>query len=79
MHMRDVSTAIRGAWLLGAMLALSATTAQAINFTFGEQGEATINTTITVGSGWRMENRASDLVGKANLNPNVCAGQYQSC
>jgi hypothetical protein len=79
MNMRDVSTAVRGAWLLGAVLAISATTAQAINFNFGEQGEATINTTITVGSGWRMENRASDLVGKANLNPNVCAGQYQSC
>ncbi len=37
-----------------------------------------LNTTITVGGAWRMQNRASDLVGKSNLNRNVCA-DYQSC
>lgn len=53
--------------------------ATAINFNFGSQGEAVINTTITVGAGFRMQDRALDLVGKANLNPDVCAGQFQSC
>ncbi|MEO8993908.1 MAG: DUF1302 family protein, partial [Rhodanobacter sp.] len=37
-----------------------------------------LNTTVTVGAAWRMQNRASDLVGKSNLNPDVCA-QTQSC
>lgn len=74
--------ATRRAWK--GLLALSGwlavtSVAQAINFNFGSQGEATINTTITLGAGWRMEGRADDLVGKANLDPSVCAGQFQSC
>lgn len=47
--------------------------------------EGVLNTTITVGAQWRMQNRSSDLVGKANLNPNLCGRGadglplYQSC
>lgn len=37
-----------------------------------------LNSTITIGAEWRMQNRASDLVGKSNLDPNDCAN-YQSC
>ncbi|PTU33244.1 DUF1302 domain-containing protein [Stenotrophobium rhamnosiphilum] len=37
-----------------------------------------LNTTITIGGAWRMQNRAADLVGKSNLNPDVCA-DFQSC
>lgn len=38
-----------------------------------------LNTTFTVGGAWRIQNRSENLVGKANLNPNVCGGQLQSC
>ncbi|HEX4871234.1 MAG TPA: DUF1302 family protein [Nevskiaceae bacterium] len=39
----------------------------------------TLNSTITLGGAIRMQDRAADLVGKANLNPDVCAGANQSC
>lgn len=45
----------------------------------------TLNTSITLGAQWRMEKRANDLVGKSNLDPNVCGRApdggilYQSC
>jgi hypothetical protein len=66
-------------FVLCAVLGGTTTPAQALNFKMPGDGEATINTTITLGAGWRMENRANDLVGKGNLNPDVCGGQYQSC
>ena len=76
--MRITTRGFRCAWL-AVLLAAVVPAAYAINFNFGDQGEATINTTITLGAGWRMQERAADLVGKANLNPNVCAGPFQSC
>src|SRR5688572_26616949 len=39
----------------------------------------TLNTTMTIGAGVRMQDRASDLVGKGNLNPGLCGGDAQSC
>jgi hypothetical protein len=45
----------------------------------GQTLSGVLNTTVTVGAAWRMQNRSADLVGKGNLNPNVCAGQLQSC
>ncbi len=30
------------------------------------------NTSVQIGAQWRMEARSDDLVGKANLNPNLC-------
>mgnify|MGYP001953949292 CR=1 FL=1 len=67
-------------FLIGAAVMLGVVpAAQAINFNFGDQGEAVINTTITIGAGWRMQDRALDLVGKSNLDPDVCGGQFQSC
>lgn len=62
-----------------ALAVLTSPVALAINFNFGSEGEATINTTITLGAGWRMQDRALDLVLKANLDPGVCGGQFQSC
>lgn len=45
----------------------------------GKAVSGVLNTTLTAGAGWRMQSRSADLVGKGNLNPNVCAGQLQSC
>lgn len=48
----------------------------------GESIEAVLNTSITLGAGLRMQDRSSDLVGKSNLDPQVCTGPngaYQSC
>ncbi len=70
----------------GALLALGTVlltplSASALSFE-ADVGDAAINgvlnTTITVGGASRMQNRAADLVGKSNLNPNVCA-DFQSC
>src|SRR5581483_4243005 len=37
-----------------------------------------LNSTVTLGAAWRMQGRDQDLIGKANLNPDVCYG-HQSC
>jgi hypothetical protein len=62
------------------------TGAQAMTFEIpaygGQTIDALMNTSITVGAGVRMQNRSADLVGKANLDPQVCTGPngaYQSC
>lgn len=61
--------------------ALSAPSVQAVTFEMdvGDGISGTLNTTATLGAGWRMQDRSSDLVGKANLNPDVCGGIAQSC
>ena len=41
--------------------------------------EGTLNNVVTVGAQLRTEERSEDLVGKFNLNPDVCRGVYQSC
>jgi hypothetical protein len=69
-----------GLFALGA--ALLAPAAGAITFDIGEDISGTLNTVTTVGAGIRMQDRAVDLVGKANLNPGVCGGPSaanQSC
>ncbi len=38
----------------------------------GEGVSGTINTAITFGAGWRMEDRADHLIGFGNLDPTVC-------
>jgi len=60
---------------------LGAPVAQAITFDIGDIS-GTLNTQMTLGAGIRMEDRAVDLVGKANLDPGVCGGPSaanQSC
>jgi len=65
-----------------AALVTLAPKALAVDFNF-QAGDtavsAVLNNTVTFGASWRIEDRAEDLVGKANLNPTVCSGQYQSC
>ena len=41
--------------------------------------DGTLNNTVTVGAQMRMEKQSTDLIGKANINPGVCGGIYQSC
>ncbi|MES2490870.1 MAG: DUF1302 family protein, partial [Pseudomonadota bacterium] len=65
----------------GLVLCLSAgyaPLASALEFTVpfnDEEIAGTLNTTLTVGVGMRMQNQSSKIVGKGNLNPDVCAGQ----
>lgn len=66
---------------------LGAATNPAFALTFdlpvGDQSvSAVLNTSITVGAGLRTQDPSSDLIGKANLDPQVCTGPngaYQSC
>jgi hypothetical protein len=81
----DRSALLRAAWLAACLL--QAPQAAALSFTLDEAGEwsAVLNTTITAGAAWRMQDRSSDLVGKSNLNPDVCGrtpegnALYQGC
>jgi len=65
----------------GLVLCLSAAyvpQARALEFTVpfdGEEIEGTLNTTLTVGAAMRMQGQSSRIIGKGNLNPDVCAGQ----
>jgi hypothetical protein len=63
------------------LLLLQAPAVNAIQFTldYGNGVEGTLNTTVTAGAGWRMQDRSVNLVGKANNNRNVCGGIAQSC
>jgi len=64
----------RSLWLVG-LAATAPLTAQATSFDFGLGGESlngVINTNISVGAQWRVENRANDLVAKNKVNPNFC-------
>lgn len=71
------------------MLALASGQASALNFDvpgfFNDQTiEGVLNTTITAGAAWRVESRADDLVGKADLNPQLCGREngklrWQGC
>lgn len=38
----------------------------------GEGLSGKLNTAVVLGAAWRMEDRATHLIGKANLNPGVC-------
>ena len=50
------------------------------DFSIGDtQFSAVLNNTATLGASWRIESRSDDLVGKSNLNPDVCSGAFQSC
>lgn len=65
---------------LAAGCLLNPLSAQAISFDFLDgKLQGVLNTAVTVGGAWRMQDRASELIGKANLDPGVCAAVYQSC
>ncbi|SFF49122.1 Protein of unknown function [Fontimonas thermophila] len=67
--------------LLAAAAWTGSFSAHALSFELDDDGQwsGVLNTTMTLGVGWRMQDRAADLVGKANLDPEVCSRQYQSC
>lgn len=72
----------RGWGLLLVSVLLASGPARAITFEWGDTLSGTLNTMVTAGAGMRMQDRSSDLVGKGNLNPSVCAGPsaaFQSC
>ncbi|HSW11642.1 MAG TPA: DUF1302 family protein [Solimonas sp.] len=77
-HLRPLRPRIRAFALLGL---LACGSAQALTFSAGEETplNGVLNTSITLGGAWRMEQRADDLIGKANLDPGLCGGRYQSC
>jgi len=48
----------------------------------GSDVEATVNTSLTAGGAIRMQSQSTALIGKTNLNPQLCTGPngaYQSC
>ncbi|MGB1581112.1 MAG: DUF1302 domain-containing protein, partial [Nevskiales bacterium] len=48
-----------------------------VDWDIGSGIQGTINTELSVGAQWRMEDRANHLIGKANLNPSVCPNSCQ--
>ena len=38
-----------------------------------------LNNTMTFGASWRLQDQAQDLISKGAINPDLCAGQYQTC
>ncbi len=67
--------------LFAAVLATTVP-AHALDLNFGDVS-GTLNTSLTVGAAIRTEARADNLVGKSNLDPNVCGVvdgvNYQAC
>ena len=65
---------------LVAASALFSPGAQSLDVSIDSLGlTGTLNNNFTLGAQMRMEHRATDLIGKANLNPGVCGAIYQSC
>ena len=62
-----------------ATTALWTAPALGLNFQYGDNTSVVINTNIVAGAAWRISGRSDDLVGKSNLDPNVCSGALQSC
>ena len=60
------------------LLAL-AVPAWSADFRLGRDTTLQINTNIVAGASWRISGRSADLVGKSNLDPDLCAGGFQSC
>jgi hypothetical protein len=73
--------------LIAAMGLLPLRPALAIDFTIptfgsGDGVKGVLNTTFTAGVGVRMEGSSQNLIGKSDINPNVCGGPngaYQIC
>ncbi|MCB1560612.1 MAG: DUF1302 domain-containing protein, partial [Xanthomonadales bacterium] len=61
---------LRAPLALGVAAALLAPAAQAVQFESGSLS-GSIDTTVSYGAAWRVEDRDDDLIGKANLNPLV--------
>jgi len=72
---RPTSNPARRPKVLGAAIALAlagglaAGSAHAIDFEFGDGWSGTVDTTVSYGISMRTEDAATDLTGKANINP----------
>lgn len=71
-------------WSASALLvalAYTSTPAAAVTFEldYGDGISGVLNSNVIIGAGWRLQDRSSRLVGKANLNPEVCGRELQSC
>ena len=70
---------------IGGALLLASAMARSASWEFplgGADLEAAVNTTVTAGGAVRMESQSQNLIGKANLDPQLCSGPngaYQSC
>jgi len=73
------SRLIRCAAILAMGLAPFSAPAIQFELDFGDGVQGTLNTVLTAGAGIRVQGRASDLVGKSNLDPNVCGAHFQNC
>lgn len=84
------SARVAGGWASGSLICLiisafSLNRAHAATYEIpigDTRIDAVLNTSITTGAGVRVEGRSDDLIGKSNLNPQVCSGPngaYQSC
>jgi hypothetical protein len=63
-------------------LLAAALPAQAIEFNVpyrDDEVKGVLNTVITMGAAWRMQERSAALVGKSNVDPTVCGIPNQSC
>ena len=67
-----MTTPIRKAGSL-ALLLLASSPLHALDFDVGEFGISFVNR-FTIGAAWRIEERDPDLIGKLNLDPDLCAG-----
>ncbi|MEN8720424.1 MAG: DUF1302 family protein, partial [Oceanococcaceae bacterium] len=73
---------IRGAIAPALLLLLFMAPVHAIQFDFrlfGENFNGVLNNTGTFGYSWRIEEPADNLIGKLNLNPDLCSGAFQYC
>ena len=61
------------------VLLVLAAPAWSADFRLGRDTTLQINTNIVAGASWRISDRSADLVGKGNLDPDLCAGGFQSC
>jgi hypothetical protein len=74
---------------VAAALAMASGAAHALSFDVplwgGQTIEGVLNTTVTAGAAWRMQDRSNHLVGKSNVNPDACGRlpngdtYYQGC
>ncbi len=70
-----------GVWMaVGLLLAMPSAMAFETRFdVMGKNVNAVFNNTLTFGASWRLQDQASDLLGKSSQDPDLCRGVYQSC
>ena len=66
-------------YALAASGLLAAAPAWSAGFQVTDELNLQVNTNIVAGAAWRISGRSADLVGKSNLDPSVCARQFQPC